>query len=396
MTTTTTELMDVAPSELREFKGQPRELREDAKFRDLCADVAANGVRTRLVCRRVKGKLQVLAGHRRRAAALACGLMLVPVEVRDYDDRAALIFVCAENFGHEDLRPSEEVRACAMLHEQLEFSVADIGRVTGHAEAWVQTRLALPGLGDEVMGALDEGAMPLRVAEELLRVNEGEREEAVQLVFDKAFAGGSMSAAHAVRLLEESFLRPARLEAEWVKLVGPVVRQYGAHVTVVPVRARGEYVEPWGALVRGWVLAEDDLPAEEVAASWVGMKWRDLAVDLACPMVLVPELSLEVVKGMLMLCDARRLRELAGARAESGGAGVFVKPSVVRARREMADTGAAEVGESADDVGDAGERYKIESPLGETVVCGLEAALVRVAESLRDGAVWVKINMGES
>ena len=400
MTNNTIEVLDVAPGELREFDGQPRVMRSDARFRELVDDVAVNGVRTRLICRRLAcGALQVLAGHRRRAAAIACGLLMVPVEVRVYDDRAALIFVCAENFGRCDLRHSEEVAACVLLAGRLAFSVGEIAKVTGHSDGWVQLRLDLPGLGDGVMAALDQGRMPLRVAEELLRVPSDARGEAVQLVFDKAVVGEVMSPAHAVRLIEESFLRPVRLAAEWERMVRLVVRQWGDLVSVCPVKERGEYVEPWGELVRGWVNVEEELPNDEVTSEWLGLSWRDLAVDLKCPMVLVPELAGETVKGILMLCSSARVRELAAVRAENGGGKVFVSPAQARGRREV--KAAAEVQPAEMSVNGGwrvawGEVEPLE--FEELVRGGLEELLMVVAPVLKRGAAVMMITRegGES
>lgn len=398
MTTNDTILMDAAPAALLEFEGQPRTVRRDEEFRELVADVGQNGIRTRLICRqREDRRYEVLAGHRRRAAAMEAGLLRVPIEVREMSDREALIFVAAENFGRENLRPSEEVAACAMLHERGGMDEAAIARCLGHAVDWVQMRLALPGLGEVVMTALDQGQMPLKVASDLLRVEPEQRDEAVQLVLDRAFAGEVISSAHAARLLDETFLRPARLQAEWEKRVRPLVEQYGALVAVVPVADRADYVEPWGGLVKGWVNADDDLPTEEVTPEWSGLKWRDLAVDFQSPMTLVPQIEGEHISGLLLLCHEKTLRELAAARVESGKGRVFLKASQVRDKRKVRDERGKSAGtnDEGEDVTERerGETFRITHD-GEEVadrVEGHEAVLMKVLEGLTKGVSRVVV-----
>lgn len=401
MTTNDTILMDVAPGELREFAGQPRRVRDNAEFRELVQDVGSNGVRTRLICRRVPEGIEVLAGHRRRAAALAAGLLLVPIEVRTYSDREALLFVCAENFGREALVTSEEVRSCELLRDRAGMDDASIARTLGHAEEWVQTRLALPDLGEAVMTALDAKQMPMKVAVGLLHVDPEQREEAVQMVFDRAFSGESISVAHACRLLDEAFLVPARLEAEWRRMVAPVVAQYLDLVTVCRVRDRADYVEPWGGLVKGWVSADDDLAADEVVSTWVGMKWRDLACDFRCPMVLVPQIADEKVTGLMMLCEVPKLRELAAARAESGGAAVFLKSAKAREMHHLAQERKASERDAGEDVTirDGVRQFRLdvkttESEILTAAVEGLEALLMAVAQRVSVGG-WEKMSIYE-
>jgi ParB/RepB/Spo0J family partition protein len=114
--------------------------------------IKEHGVLQPLVCRKVGKELVLLAGHRRRAAALKYGLTEVPVHIVDVkeDDVEALQLI--ENLGRKDLTPLEVCdtigkeltrRGFRLDHEQaipagLDEVAEDIARKTGTKISWVK------------------------------------------------------------------------------------------------------------------------------------------------------------------------------------------------------------------------------------------------------------------
>jgi|GEM_PF-2594626 len=108
----------------------------------------------------------VLAGHRRRAGALAAGVATVPVVVRDAlaGDEDAVLSMIVENVQREDLTPVEQARAFGRLRDR-DWSERRIATATGVSPGQVHKRLALLRLPAPLVTALT--ASELTVADAL-------------------------------------------------------------------------------------------------------------------------------------------------------------------------------------------------------------------------------------
>ncbi|RMH34242.1 MAG: ParB/RepB/Spo0J family partition protein, partial [Acidobacteria bacterium] len=169
------------------------------------------------------GKYAIVAGERRYRAALMAGLSQVPVRVVDLSEKEARLLALVENLQREDLNPYEEtVGILALLSEDLGKPVEEVvallhrmrdeargkvphnvvgspearrveevfralGRVSW--ESFVQHRLPLLRLPEDLKEALEEGAIPYTAALELKKV----REEALRrALLEEARAGLSL------------------------------------------------------------------------------------------------------------------------------------------------------------------------------------------------------------
>jgi ParB/RepB/Spo0J family partition protein len=185
------ELRHVPPERLQTGLFQPREQVDtgSADFRALVTSVKENGVLLPLIAREApktdggskksggKPELQLIAGHRRLAAAIEAKLKRVPVHVRDVDDLGAHAIALTENLAREDLLPWEEAQSIAELASQLESagkssSVRTLarltGRSTGHAHASLTIgRALLPDVKEGSLKASTLNTLP-RTALEIL------------------------------------------------------------------------------------------------------------------------------------------------------------------------------------------------------------------------------------
>ncbi len=101
----------VAVKDLVPHPKNPRTAPSKAHAAELLRSIQAKGIRVPLiVCRHptLKDRFEVLAGHRRLAAAKAAKLKTVPIIVEVLDDKEALEFMVAENVEREDLHPLEK------------------------------------------------------------------------------------------------------------------------------------------------------------------------------------------------------------------------------------------------------------------------------------------------
>jgi ParB family chromosome partitioning protein len=149
-----------------------------------------------------------VAGERRYRAAKMAGLAEVPVRVLDLSEKEARLLALVENLQREDLNPYEEtLGVLELLSEELGKTREEVvgllhrmrnekgGKVTHNVmgspeakrvseifkalgrmswESFVQNRLPLLGLPEDLRAALEEGALPYTAALELKKVKDPE------------------------------------------------------------------------------------------------------------------------------------------------------------------------------------------------------------------------------
>jgi len=184
---------------------QPRKRFENLKA--LAESIREKGVLQPLLVRPLgDGRYAIVAGERRYRAARMAGLSEVPVRVVELSEKEARLLALVENLQREDLNPYEEtVGVLALLSEDLGKSVEEVvgllrrmrkekrgeagqnvlaspeaqrveevfqalGRMTW--ESFVQARLPLLGLPEDLRAALEEGSIPYTAALELKKVKD--------------------------------------------------------------------------------------------------------------------------------------------------------------------------------------------------------------------------------
>ncbi len=186
---------------------QPRRRFENLEA--LAESIREKGVLQPLLVRPLgDGRYAIVAGERRYRAAKMAGLAEVPVRVLDLSEKEARLLALVENLQREDLNPYEETLGVLdLLSEELgktreevvgllrrmrkekrgeaghnvmaspeaqrvEEVFKALGRMTW--ESFVQNRLPLLGLPEDLRAALEEGAIPYTAALELKKVKDPE------------------------------------------------------------------------------------------------------------------------------------------------------------------------------------------------------------------------------
>ncbi|MCK2219744.1 ParB/RepB/Spo0J family partition protein [Actinomadura sp. ATCC 31491] len=137
---------------LNRIHDHPGNIRDDlGDLTELAASIAAQGLLQPVTVRPLPGKpdeYELLAGHRRRAAAARAGLTSLPAVIRhDVDDAAAVEVMLVENIQRRDLNPMEKAEALGRLRDQ-GYSGALISARTGIPQGSVSASLALLELDD--------------------------------------------------------------------------------------------------------------------------------------------------------------------------------------------------------------------------------------------------------
>jgi ParB family chromosome partitioning protein len=198
---------EVVPLSVLVPQAQPR--RRFDNLEALAQSIREKGVLQPLLVRPLgDGRYAIVAGERRYRAAKMAGLAEVPVRVLDLPEKEARLLALVENLQREDLNPYEEtlgvldllseelgktreevVSLLERMRKEKRGAVAQnvlgtpeakrveevfkaLGRMTW--ESFVQARLPLLGLPEDLRAALEEGTLPYTAALELKKVKDPE------------------------------------------------------------------------------------------------------------------------------------------------------------------------------------------------------------------------------
>ena len=224
------------------------------KLTELAESIRQNGIIEAISVRtKPDGRMEILAGHNRVAAAKLAGLQTVPAIVQQLDDDAAEILLVESNIQHrETLLPSERARGYQMLLEarkrqgqrtdltsvQIEQKLTareQVAAETGESASAVQRYIRLNNLIDPLMDMVDEGKPGFTAAVDLSYLAQREQEDLLKVMQEtskvpngaqaralkKASAAGMLTGPEAIRaiLCPESIVRPRILKISTDRLV---------------------------------------------------------------------------------------------------------------------------------------------------------------------------------
>lgn len=136
----------------------PRRAIDPASLAGLVASIKAQGIIQPLVVRPLPGedaRYEIIAGHRRYAAAAQAGLASVPVRILDTDDDLQVQAMrIAENLQRTNLDCIEEATSMERMRTQHGMSDGAIGALIGKSDAWVNRTRRLLDLPNTVQDAL--------------------------------------------------------------------------------------------------------------------------------------------------------------------------------------------------------------------------------------------------
>lgn len=236
--------------------GQPQPFKPytPEKLTELAESIRQNGVIEAISVRtKPDGRMEILAGHNRVAAAKLAGLQTVPAIVQKLDDDAAEILLVDSNLKHrEKLLPSEKARAYKMLLEarkrqgqrtdltsvQIEQKLnsrEEVAAKAGESASAIQRYIRLTYLIDPLLDMVDTGKpgfaagvdlsfLSRREQEDLLRVMQEEEKVpngAQAKALKKASAAGMLTGPEAIRtiLCPESSAKPRILKISTDRLL---------------------------------------------------------------------------------------------------------------------------------------------------------------------------------
>lgn len=128
---------------LQQIVPSPRNPRRTLKqVEELAASLATYGLLQPIVLRQLEdGTYEVVAGHRRLAAAQELGWSKIPAVFREANDDEAFLLTVIENLQRSDLSPREEAAALEVLVRERGWSTRQVGEAVHRSNAYVSRRL---------------------------------------------------------------------------------------------------------------------------------------------------------------------------------------------------------------------------------------------------------------
>jgi ParB family chromosome partitioning protein len=132
---------------------------------DLKASISTIGIISPLLVRRTTKGYELIAGHRRLAAARALKLKDVPINMIEVVDNELQEMMLTENLLREDLNPIDEAKCLkAILDTNKQLTQAKLGLRLGKGQPWIANRLRLLQVPDIIQKQVTEGKLTPRHA----------------------------------------------------------------------------------------------------------------------------------------------------------------------------------------------------------------------------------------
>jgi ParB family chromosome partitioning protein len=228
-------LMNVALTQLRPGKYQPRTQMDPGAIAELADSIKVQGVIQPILARPLgDGHFEIIAGERRWRAAKLAGLDSVPVLVREVRDELALAMALIENIQREDLNPIEEAAGIQRLIDEFGMTHEAAAEAVGRSRSGVSNLLRMLALAKPVQDMVLQGRLDMGHGRALLALSGAKQIELANLIEAK-----SLSVRQAEHLVSQALLppqarkRPPR-DRDLVALEEELSDQLGTRVAIMP------------------------------------------------------------------------------------------------------------------------------------------------------------------
>lgn len=161
---------------LERIRPNPFQARQTfTNLEELAESIRVHGFTSRLRVRphpSLPNTFELVYGERRLRAAGIADLDSVPCEIADHSDADLIEIGLAENIQRRDLDPLDEARAFATFIAERGYSVRRLAERIGKDKSYVESRLALLRMPDDVRDMVAQRPDSLRAAQEITKVED--------------------------------------------------------------------------------------------------------------------------------------------------------------------------------------------------------------------------------
>ena len=191
------EVANLALSEVRPNPNQPRKLFDIEALQELADSIRELGLMQPIVVRPSEPGFEVIAGERRFRACSMLGMASVPcMIIRGLDDEQAFILSTTENVARRDMTIIEEANAFQTIIA-LGKPVAEVGKLFGKTEAYINYRLDLLRLKSDLQEAVSAGTLASKLAHTLSQLSHDGQRAVVTRMSEGKFKNDSEATRYA-------------------------------------------------------------------------------------------------------------------------------------------------------------------------------------------------------
>lgn len=168
-----TSLIDAKENNRRDFSHVPK----------LAESIAEQGQHAPVIVRRQEnGRYLLVAGESRTRACKLLGIQVKAIVRDDLDDRGAFMITLSENDTRQQTNDLEKASGYARALEEFGYSVEELARELGKRVDYIQRRLDLLQLDDNIQQLVASGNLGIVYASHMVGLNSAYQQKAIQIL----------------------------------------------------------------------------------------------------------------------------------------------------------------------------------------------------------------------
>ncbi len=143
-----------------------------ASVEELVLSIRQVGLIEPVVVKPVKGRYEIIAGHRRLFACRVGNIPLIPCFVREANSEQTEMLKIHENLYRESISPTDEAQHFDYLIQKQGMTPTRISKLISKSTSYVSDRLAIINYPPFLKSAMDKGEITFSVAREFARFDD--------------------------------------------------------------------------------------------------------------------------------------------------------------------------------------------------------------------------------
>lgn len=235
---------EISVGQIDDNPGQPRQNMDSSVLAELANSIRTHGILQPVLLKQVGQRYQLVAGHRRTAAAKIAGLQTVPAIIRaDTTPEQQIEWALIENIQRQDLNPIERAKAYRAYIERFSITHSQAAERLGEDRTTITNFLRLLDLPTDIQDMVTAGAISTGHAKVLAGIDDAQR----QIALAALTAQQGLSVRRLEALARESgAAAPGRVAKigtvrtpNVLDMEQRISRQLGTKLRIIPSRKKG-------------------------------------------------------------------------------------------------------------------------------------------------------------
>lgn len=138
---------------------QPRKTFDDEKINELADSINKYGILQPIIVRKENSLYKIIAGERRWRAAKIAGLTVVPIRIKEYDEKTAKEVALIENVQREDLNAVEEAQAYQSLINEYGLTQEEVAKRVSKNRSTIANAMRILKLNNDILELIKTGKL---------------------------------------------------------------------------------------------------------------------------------------------------------------------------------------------------------------------------------------------